>query len=165
MEPDQRQIEALLAAQLDDPRGLNQAVAIRAPHWAHSGIIGPGERRELTVGLPVDLICRLGAIGARWGLTRRPPGSSAEIHGTRLKPDVPGLYVAALEIAGFVRAVALAAVPVALLDRIGPAGGTNDRALTLRSRLNDPSLTTEALIRALESNNPAEWGGLAAPTH
>lgn len=158
-------VEALLTSQLEDPRALNQAVAMRAPHWAHSGIIGPAERREVLVGKRYELISRLGSVTAKWCLERRPAGSRAELDGSRLVADRPGGYAVSIELGGFVRVVLLLAVTTALLDRIGPADGTNDRILTLRARLNDPTNTTEELIAALETNTPEAWGQLAAATH
>jgi hypothetical protein len=157
----QAEMEALLLCQVDDPRGLGEAVAIRAYHWAHSGVVRPGQRREIEVGRGVELVSRLCSTRS-WSLARRPPASACDLHGARLAADVPGVYVVHLEISGFVRSVELVAVSSALLGRIGPRDGMNDRALTLRCRINEPGRTTAELVSALEADPPT-WGALAAP--
>lgn len=156
---------ALLESQIDDPRGLSESIAVRAVYWRHSCVLAPGQRQEVEVGSYVDLVCRIGLPHRRWRLVRRPSGSRAELNEYRLRADAPGVYQVELHLAGFVRTVEIVAVPSALLERIGPRGGINDRVLTLRSRLNDPNVTTEWLCQALESNNPAEWSSLSAPTN
>ena len=161
----EQQMDALLRSQVDDPRGLAQAVAIRAPHWAHSGIIGPRERREILVGRRVELICRMATPTTEWTLARQPATSRARLDGSRLVADMPGGYAVALDVGGFVRVIHLLAVTAELLDRIGPGVGQNDRVLTLRSRLNDHGRDFDSLARALETNTAEAWGALAAPTH
>ena len=155
---------ALLDSHIDDPRGLREAVAVRAIYWRHSGILAPGQRQEVEAGSYVDLICRIALPRRSWRLVRRPTGSRAELNEYRLRADVAGVYEVELHLAGFVRLIEIAAVPSVLLDRIGPRGGINDRVLTLRSRINDPNITTEWLARVLESRDPGQWGALASPT-
>mgnify|MGYP000428942881 CR=1 FL=1 len=150
----EERIEEFLSSVIDDPRGLAQSVAIRAPYWAHSCLVPPGQRTELEVGTSLGLICRLSSVNAVWRLVRRPTASRATLHGTRLQADAPGVYQVTLELGGFVRLLAFVAVTPEQLDRIGPRAGLNDRLLTLRSRINEPSLTTAALVAALETLPP-----------
>ena len=156
----QAEIEALLVSKVENASTLAEIVGIRAAHWAHSGIVRPGQRREIEIGRRVELVCRLVATRL-WRLARRPAASCAVLDARRLVADAPGLYVVELELSGFVRPVELVAVPTALLDSIGPRNGLNDRALTLRCRINNPGVTPQSLAAALEGD-PPEWGTLAA---
>jgi hypothetical protein len=142
-------------------QALPEALAIRTTHWSTSGIVRVGQRREIEVGRSCELMWRVGPITRSWALIRRPQKSTASLVGAKLVPDVAGVYVVTLTIAGLVRTIELVAIAAALADLIGPADGPNDRLKTLRGRLND-GRTTESIIAALETSPPT-WGDLASP--
>ncbi len=151
----QQETEELLAAKVDGLFGLETALALRAPHWAHSGLFAPGRRMVVWTARQIEIVCRM-PVGARrvFTLTRRPPQSGACLDGNRIVCDAPGLYIITAEFCGWTRSVEIVAAPPALLDRIGVVGALYDRVIVLRNILNDPQCTAANIIASIEGSKP-----------
>lgn len=117
------------------------------------------------VGESVELRLTTRAYNTRWELLRRPDGSKAQFATHTVTLDKAGVYLARIWIGAWLRDVAIAAWPLAELNRLGNAplpGKPDPHYFERRERLqgiaSDPRVSAATLVASLETNASGCWG-------
>src|SRR5688572_6399280 len=146
-------IDAMFPAQNKGPQG-SDIHPIRAEYnvapfgyelrtdWAVDAICGEAIKLTQVHGIP----------GSFWEIARAPAGSKAKLDGSRLVPDVSGLFVIACALPGNWRREILVAAfpPDALHLTVYPPNMGIERRMRLRAVLHDPNVTRESIVAGLE---------------
>jgi hypothetical protein len=145
------------------PRGSDlHPVLAQFEVQAHSCELDPYRAIEAITGESIKFVHVRGIPGALWELGRAPSGSKSKLDGSRLVPDVPGLFVVSVTLPGnYRREILIAAFTLDALDAVGflPAQQL-ERRLRLRKIIQDPNATRASLEAGLESG-PADLATVA----
>src|SRR5688572_23306267 len=146
-------IDAMFPAKKPGPEG-SDIHALRAEFSvpAFSCELHPDRATECITGESIKLVQLRGIPGAHWEIARAPTGSKAKLDGSRLMPDVAGLYVIACVLPGnWRREILVAAFPPEALDLVTyPPSMMIERRMRLRAILQDPNATRESITTGIE---------------